>query len=108
MSLLIMHGVFAELKTDKNRLIGYEFVVPSISSPGIELFFENTPIRDSDFAETFYKDNFKDIKWINTKNRGWLLTEFNKSKVKANFYMIDDVRNKNYKIIGPKIIEINI
>lgn len=91
------------LRDNSNNLIGNEFAVTSVSSIGLEATFPNIPPSQ---IQLLFTTLFPDVKWIDTYRRGYLIANFTKNNVNANWKFIDNVNSKIYNESLPSHEEI--
>jgi len=94
---------FNYLNNNNNKLIGKEFAVTSVTSPGFETIFPNIPPNE---VQQLFETLFPDVKWIDTYRRGYLITTYTKQKVVSNWKFINSVDNMYYSESKPSHLEV--
>jgi alkaline phosphatase D len=90
------HSAWAnELTSDDGKSrAGVEFGATSITSPGFGDWFSGAEI---DFAQAMPKAN-PDVKWHDATHRGFTVLTLTKTEAKADFFIVSDVRTKQYTV----------
>ncbi|WP_209348965.1 alkaline phosphatase D family protein [Pontixanthobacter sp. CEM42] len=80
---------------------GIEFAGHSVSSPGMEGFL--TWIKPEDMAAQSVQAN-EQLKWANTKNRGYMSVELTPTKATSEYRFLETVRAKSTALAGTQRI----
>ena len=94
---------YNDLTNNEGNLIAKEFGVPSVSSPGLELYLKSIPYEQ---VQQTFKTLCPSVKWCDTHRRGYLITEYTKTQVSVNWRFIDTVDSMNYSRSDPSHKEI--
>lgn len=85
------HNAWAfDLKADDN-VVAAEFGTPSVTSPGLEKYI---PISPRKLSRAVTKAS-NELKWTNTVQRGYVLLTVTQERVRADYYFLDTVSDRN-------------
>lgn len=93
------HNAWASnLMAGNGSKAGLEFGTHSVTSPGIDGFF-NYDSKKMSHAERTLMTRVKDLEYVNVRGRGFMLVEFSRNKVRTEWHFVSDVKKPNYKIL---------
>jgi len=78
--------------------VGVEFATPSATSDGMEAYAK---LHDNNRAQMLEKAAITlvdDLKYLNANNRGFMVVTFNHDEVRSEWFFVDTVKNKEYKM----------
>lgn len=91
------HNGWASELANMGAPAGVEFAGHSVSSPGMEGFL--TWIKPEDMAKQTVASNDQ-LKWANTKNRGYMSIELTPTKAISEYRFLEGVRTKSTALAG--------
>ncbi len=91
------HNAWAStLHDQQGQKVGIELATPSVSSPGIETYLKLTTPQVEQLASVL-PTLIDELDYCNLHQRGYLLVSFNKERVDAQWYFVDDITKKQYQ-----------
>ncbi len=92
------HNAWASrLTTPNGHLAGAEFGSSSVTSPGYE---DTLGSAEAEEIGRLMTDLISDLKWVDFKRRGFVLTEYTESHAKAQFLFVSSIRTRGYDLIS--------
>ncbi|WP_133408068.1 alkaline phosphatase D family protein [Parashewanella tropica] len=93
------HNAWAnELKNTKGEAIGVEFATASVTSPGLERYLNIAPEK-ARATEAGIVQLVEDLKYMNSRDRGFMTVEFTHQKVSTEWHFVDTITSKSFKAL---------
>ncbi len=77
--------------------MGEEFATSSVSSPGLEAYLSLPPAQ----IKAIFEGVVKDLKWMDASRRGYLKLTVSSSQVQGEWFFIDTISSRAYKVDSP-------
>jgi alkaline phosphatase D len=77
--------------------VGEEFATSSVSSPGLEAYLSIPPAQ----VKAIFEGVVKDLKWMDSSRRGYLKLTVSSSQVQGEWFFIDTISSRSYKVDAP-------
>ena len=77
--------------------VGEEFATSSVSSPGLETYLTIPPAN----VKAIFEGVVKDLKWMDASRRGYLKMTITPTEVQGEWFFIDTILSKSYKVATP-------
>ncbi|MES2129845.1 MAG: alkaline phosphatase D family protein [Pseudomonadota bacterium] len=91
------HNAWASnLHDARGQLCGVEFAVPSVSSPGLECRYPDTPAPE---VARMYQQAVPSVFYAQTSKRGYLLLTATDTEVRADWRFVSTVEDRNYQAV---------
>jgi alkaline phosphatase D len=74
--------------------VGEEFATSSVSSPGLEAYLSLPPAQ----TKAIFEGVVKDLKWMDASRRGYLKLTVSSTQVQGEWFFIDTISSRNYKV----------
>ena len=81
--------------------VGEEFATSSVSSPGLEAYLSIPPAQ----VKAIFEGVVKDLKWMDSSRRGYLKLTVSSSQVQGEWFFIDTISSRSYKVDAPNSSE---
>lgn len=96
------HNAWAsDLRDAEGRAVGVEFGVPSVSSPGFEVYF---PAAAPAVIAGGMEQLIGPLQYAETASRGFVVLTVTPSEARAEYRYVDTIKAKNYKAVTGKIL----
>jgi len=86
----------ATLYNQQGKKVGIELATPSVSSPGIETYLKLNTTQVEQLADVL-PTLIGELDYCNLHQRGYLLVNFSKEQIDAQWYFVDDITKKQYQ-----------
>jgi alkaline phosphatase D len=96
------HNAWAFDLLHEGKATGVEFAGQSVTSPGFESAFTETP--HATISKALVGAN-PSLKWANSGDRGYMRVELTKDKAISEWRFVESVKTRSSKLIGTKRIE---
>jgi len=84
----------SDLTLMSGQKVGEEFATSSVSSPGLEAYLSLPPAQ----VKAIFEGVVKDLKWMDSSRRGYLKLTVNANQVQGEWFFIDTITSKSYKV----------
>ena len=84
----------SDLTLMSGQKVGEEFATSSVSSPGLEAYLSLPPAQ----VKAIFEGIVKDLKWMDSSRRGYLKLTVNANQVQGEWFFIDTITSKSYKV----------
>ena len=84
----------SDLTLLSGQKVGEEFATSSVSSPGLEAYLSLPPAQ----VKAIFEGVVKDLKWMDSSRRGYLKLTVNANQVQGEWFFIDTITSKSYKV----------
>lgn len=91
----------SDLTLLSGQKVGEEFATSSVSSPGLETYLALPPAQ----IKAIFEGVVKDLKWMDASRRGYLKLSITPSQVQGEWFFIDTITSKTYKVDTPTASE---
>ncbi|MEI7976841.1 MAG: alkaline phosphatase D family protein [Betaproteobacteria bacterium] len=91
----------ADLTLMSGLKVGEEFATSSVSSPGLEAYLSLPPAQ----IKGIFEGVVKDLKWMDASRRGYLKLTVSSSQVQGEWFFIDTISSRSYKVDTPTSAE---
>jgi alkaline phosphatase D len=91
----------SDLTLLSGQKVGEEFATSSVSSPGLETYLALPPAQ----VKAIFEGVVKDLKWMDSSRRGYLKLSITPSQVQGEWFFIDTITSKTYKVDTPTASE---
>ena len=91
----------SDLTLLSGQKVGEEFATSSVSSPGLETYLALPPAQ----VKAIFEGVVKDLKWMDSSRRGYLKLSITPSQVQGEWFFIDTIASKTYKVDTPTASE---
>jgi alkaline phosphatase D len=91
----------SDLTLLSGQKVGEEFATSSVSSPGLETYLALPPAQ----VKAIFEGVVKDLKWMDASRRGYLKLSITSSQVQGEWFFIDTITSKTYKVDTPTASE---
>ncbi|MEY4446995.1 MAG: Phospholipase precursor [Pseudomonadota bacterium] len=91
----------SDLTLLSGQKVGEEFATSSVSSPGLETYLALPPAQ----VKAIFEGVVKDLKWMDSSRRGYLKLSITPSQVQGEWFFIDTITSKAYKVDTPTASE---
>ena len=91
----------SDLTLLSGQKVGEEFATSSVSSPGLETYLALPPAQ----VKAIFEGVVKDLKWMDASRRGYLKLSITPSQVQGEWFFIDTITSKTYKVDTPTASE---
>ena len=83
------------------RKVGEEFATSSVSSPGLETYLALPPAQ----VKAIFEGVVNDLKWMDSSRRGYLKLSISPAQVQGEWFFIDTISSRTYKVETPTAAE---
>jgi len=87
----------SDLTLMSGQKVGEEFATSSVSSPGLEAYLSLPPAQ----IKAIFEGVVKDLKWMDASRRGYLKLTVSSSQVQGEWFFIDTISSRAYKVDSP-------
>ena len=91
----------SDLTLMSGQKVGEEFATSSVSSPGLEAYLSLPPAQ----VKAIFEGVVKDLKWMDSSRRGYLKLTVNANQVQGEWFFIDTITSKSYKVDASTVAE---
>ena len=84
----------SDLTLLSGQKVGEEFATSSVSSPGLEAYLSLPPAQ----TKAIFEGVVKDLKWMDASRRGYLKLTVSSTQVQGEWFFIDTISSRNYKV----------
>lgn len=91
----------SDLTLMSGQKVGEEFATSSVSSPGLEAYLSLPPAQ----VKAIFEGVVKDLKWMDSSRRGYLKLTVTSAQVQGEWFFIDTISSKAYKVDVPAVAE---
>lgn len=84
----------SDLTLMSGQKVGEEFATSSVSSPGLEAYLSLPPAQ----TKAIFEGVVKDLKWMDASRRGYLKLTVSSTQVQGEWFFIDTISSRNYKV----------
>lgn len=84
----------SDLTLMSGQKVGEEFATSSVSSPGLEAYLSLPPAQ----TKAIFEGVVKDLKWMDASRRGYLKLTVSSTQVLGEWFFIDTISSRNYKV----------
>jgi alkaline phosphatase D len=84
----------SDLTLLSGQKVGEEFATSSVSSPGLEAYLSLPPAQ----IKAIFEGVVKDLKWMDASRRGYLKLTVSSSQVQGEWFFIDTIYSRSYKV----------
>jgi alkaline phosphatase D len=91
----------SDLTLLSGQKVGEEFATSSVSSPGLETYLALPPAQ----IKAIFEGVVKELKWMDSSRRGYLKLSITPSQVQGEWFFIDTIASKTYKVDTPTASE---
>lgn len=91
----------SDLTLLSGQKVGEEFATSSVTSPGLETYLALPPAQ----VKAIFEGVVKDLKWMDSSRRGYLKLTITSSQVQGEWFFIDTITSKTYKVDTPTASE---
>lgn len=81
--------------------VGEEFATSSVSSPGLEAYLALPPAQ----VKSIFEGVVNDLKWMDSARRGYLKLTVTPEQVQGEWFFIDTISSRTYKVDTPAASE---
>jgi alkaline phosphatase D len=84
----------SDLTLLSGQKVGEEFATSSVSSPGLEAYLSLPPAQ----IKAIFEGVVKDLKWMDASRRGYLKLTVSSTQVQGEWFFIDTISSRSYKV----------
>lgn len=96
------HNAWGFNLSDDQGPVAVEAATPGVSSPGLETYL---PV-DTDLLEKAFVDANEELVYLDAQHRGWMEVDLTAQRVETNWFFLDTVLDKDYKVISGKTLAV--